>query len=199
MISVPYRVAKRTFDVLGASCLLVITAPVQATIAIAVRITHGSPVLFKQDRPGLHGETFTLMKFRTMRVGDMPDEDRLTDFGRLLRSTSIDELPSLINVVKGDLSLVGPRPLLEEYLPLYNERQSTRHDVRPGITGLAQTSGRNLLLWEDRLELDAEYVESASFRLDLSILLTTLRKVVEREGVSAEGHETMTKFAGETA
>lgn len=191
-----YAAIKRMLDVVVASVLLTFGAPVLAVIALALRLFQGSPVLFKQDRPGRGGSVFTMTKFRTMRSGDMPDEERLTKIGQFLRSTSLDELPSMVNVLRGEMSLVGPRPLLVEYLDLYDERQSTRHDVRPGITGLAQVNGRNLLDWGERLELDAEYVETASIKLDLAILVSTVKKVLVREGVSAEGEATMAKFEG---
>ena len=192
----PYEPVKRAIDVAVSVSLLVVLAPVIAAVAILVRVFHGSPVLFAQRRPGLDGELFTIYKFRSMRDGPGDDADRLTRFGRGLRSTSLDELPSLWNVARGDMSLVGPRPLLVEYLDRYNPRQATRHRVRPGITGLAQVNGRNAVSWEDRLELDAVYVESASLMLDLRILAQTIGSVLRREGISEEGGATMSKFQG---
>ena len=156
----------------------------------------GSPVLFRQTRPGLHGEPFELLKFRTMRTGAGADVERLTRFGRLLRSTSLDELPELWNVVRGDMSIVGPRPLLMEYLALYSPRQARRHEVLPGLTGLAQVEGRNLVGWDERLELDVRYVETRSLALDLRIIGRTIGLVLRREGISGEGEATMAPFRG---
>lgn len=193
---------KRLIDILSSAFLLVVLAPLIIVTAIVVWSTLGRPVLFRQIRPGLHGRPFRLYKFRTMtdaRAPDgepLPDEQRLTRAGKFLRRASLDELPQLINVLKGDMSLVGPRPLLMEYLPLYSPRQAKRHDVRPGITGWAQVKGRNALTWEERLELDAWYVEHASLALDLKILLLTVRQAMSGHGVSAEGHATMPKFTG---
>ncbi len=192
-------VAKRLVDVVGASVGLLIAAVPMLVIAVAIRLTMGTPVLFRQVRPGRHGEPFTLAKFRTMRDGDGSDVERLTRFGRLLRATSLDELPELWNVVKGDMSLVGPRPLLMEYLDRYSPRQARRHEVRPGLTGLAQVSGRNLVGWDERLELDVQYVETRSLALDLRIIGRTLAAVVRREGISGEGHATMEPFRGSGA
>lgn len=192
---------KRAIDVVVALMGIGLTSPLQLAIAVAVRKTLGKPVLFRQDRPGKHTEQFTLIKFRTMLEVDpteglTTDAERLTPLGRFLRATSLDELPTLWNVLRGDMSLVGPRPLLPEYLPLYSPRQATRHSVRPGITGLAQVSGRNLLTWEDRLELDAQYVEQWSLLLDLRILGRTVDTVIRRDGISAQGHATMARFTG---
>jgi len=193
---------KRAFDVVVASAALVVLAPVLAVVALLVRIRLGSPVLFRQDRAGLDGLTFTLTKFRTMtdeRGPDgelLPDEDRLTPFGALLRSTSLDELPELVHVVRGDMSLVGPRPLPTAYLPRYSSRQARRHEVRPGITGWAQVNGRNAAGWAERLEMDVWYVENRSLALDLRILWRTLRVVASREGVAEDGGTTMTEFLG---
>lgn len=192
---------KRLFDLAVAVPALVVSAPVQAVVAGLVAARLGRPVLFRQVRPGLHGEPFTLVKFRTMRPADPgrgvdDDASRLTPFGAFLRSTSLDELPTLVNVVRGEMSLVGPRPLLVEYLPRYSPEQARRHDVRPGLTGLAQVSGRNALSWEERLALDVEYVERRCARLDLAILWRTLFAVVRREGISARGHATMAEFMG---
>lgn len=196
-----YDAVKRTIDVAVAGTALVATAPVQAVVAVLVARNLGRPVLFRQQRPGRDGEAFTMVKFRTMRtapVGTSPlhDADRLTRFGRVLRSTSLDELPSLWNIVKGDMSLVGPRPLLMDYLPLYSARQARRHEVRPGLTGLAQVRGRNLLSWEDRFELDVDYVERRSLRLDARIVLETVRAVLRRDGVSSATSQTMEPFTG---
>ena len=191
-----YGSIKRVIDVLVASLLLLILAPVILLGATAVLASTGRPVLFRQRRPGLDGEPFTLIKLRTMREGVGSDAGRLTATGRFLRSTSIDELPGLWNVVKGDMSLVGPRPLFVEYLPLYNEHQAKRHCVRPGITGLAQVSGRNLVDWDRRLDMDVEYVESYSLLLDLRILLKTVVEVARRSGISAKGEATMPHFTG---
>jgi lipopolysaccharide/colanic/teichoic acid biosynthesis glycosyltransferase len=185
---------KRMVDVVVASLLLAGLSPVIAAVALATRFAMGRPVLFRQPRPGLGGTIFTVYKFRTMRQGPGSDAARLTPLGRFLRSVSLDELPQLWNVLKGDMSLVGPRPLLPQYLDRYSARQSRRHEVRPGITGLAQVAGRNSLSWEERLELDVRYVESRSLRLDLSILVRTVRGVIRRQGVRAEGHPTMPEF-----
>lgn len=194
-----YDPLKRTLDVMISLPLAVATAPIQATIALMVQRNLGSPVLFRQVRPGKNGDPFELLKFRTMRTQsfkDEPDSVRLTRFGRLLRSTSMDELPSLWNVMRGDMSLVGPRPLLMEYLELYTPEQARRHDVRPGVTGLAQVWGRNASSWSERFAYDIEYVEKRSLRLDVWILARTVATVVKRQGVTAEGHTTMPKFRG---
>jgi lipopolysaccharide/colanic/teichoic acid biosynthesis glycosyltransferase len=193
---------KRIFDVTLASAALILLSPLLLSIAIGVRVRLGPPVFFRQTRPGLRGQPFTLIKFRTMidaRDPDgapLPDESRLTRFGELLRRSSLDELPELWNVVRGEMSLVGPRPLLMEYLPLYSKTQATRHEVLPGITGWAQVHGRNATTWEKRLELDAWYVANRSLLLDLKILLLTLKKVLLREGINQEGVATMTRFRG---
>lgn len=185
---------KRAFDLGVGAVALAVAAMPMAAIAVAIRVSMGRPVLFAQRRPGRRGEPFTLYKFRTMRTGSGPDADRLTRLGRFLRSTSLDELPELWNVLRGDMSLVGPRPLLVEYLDHYTPEQARRHDVRPGITGLAQVSGRNAATWEERLALDVRYVDERSMALDLRILGRTLRAVLRREGISAEGHATMPRF-----
>ena len=193
---------KRFFDILGAVLGLLILLPIIVTLAWQVRRKLGSPVLFRQTRPGLHGKPFQLIKFRTMRnaIGldgrPLPDSERMTSFGSFLRSASLDELPELWNVLKGDMSLVGPRPLLMEYLPLYSLKQARRHEVRPGVTGWAQVNGRNALSWEEKFRLDVWYVDNHSFWLDLKILFMTVRKVVVREGISATGDATMPKFIG---
>jgi lipopolysaccharide/colanic/teichoic acid biosynthesis glycosyltransferase len=193
---------KRFADMVIASVALVLASPILLLLAIRIRCTLGSPVLFKQVRPGRGGASFTLLKFRTMRdvVGSdgrpLPDADRITPFGQWLRSTSLDELPELINVLRGDMSIVGPRPLLMEYLPLYSPDQARRHEVRPGITGWAQVNGRNLVDWPERFRLDVWYVDNGSLKLDLKILWLTLKKVVAREGISQKGEATMTAFKG---
>jgi lipopolysaccharide/colanic/teichoic acid biosynthesis glycosyltransferase len=191
---------KRLFDVLVATTCLLLTSPLIVCIAVTVRLTLGSPVLFRQQRPGRGGRPFALLKFRTMRHArddSQPDAERLTAFGRFLRSSSLDELPELINVLKGEMSLVGPRPLLMEYLPLYNEEQARRHDVLPGITGWAQVNGRNSISWEEKFKLDLWYVENRSFLLDLRILAMTLAGVVSARGISQPGHATMERFRGD--
>ena len=193
---------KRAIDLIGASVALVALSPLLAVVAIAVRVRMGSPVLFRQTRPGRGGHPFLMTKFRTMtdrRAPDgalLPDADRLTTFGRFLRRTSIDELPELLNVVRGDMSLVGPRPLLMEYLPLYSAPQARRHEVRPGITGWAQVNGRNAVTWDEKFALDVWYVDHRSTRLDLQILGKTITEVFGGEGVSAPGHATMEPFRG---
>jgi lipopolysaccharide/colanic/teichoic acid biosynthesis glycosyltransferase len=192
---------KRAADVLVAALGLVISAPVMAAVAVAVRRDVGSPVLFRQVRPGRHGEPFELVKFRTMRMidetdGVANDAERLTRFGRWLRSTSLDELPTLWNVLRGDMSLVGPRPLLMEYLDRYTPTQARRHEVRPGVTGLAQVRGRNLLSWDEKFAADVEYVERVGPVLDARILMATLATVLRRQGVSAPDAATMHLFTG---
>lgn len=196
------RVQKRAVDILASFSALVVLMPFLLFLAFLIRIKLGSPVIFSQERPGLHGRIFRMYKFRSMtdaRDGNgdlLPDEERLTTFGKRLRNTSLDELPELWNVLKGDMSLVGPRPLLVEYLPLYSADQMRRHEVRPGITGWAQVNGRNAISWEDKFALDVWYVDHWSPGLDLRILRMTFRKVFLREGVSAEGHVTTTRFKG---
>jgi sugar transferase EpsL len=196
-----YKRVKRFIDVTLSSLALLATSPVQLLVALAVRLRMGKPVLFKQTRPGLDGQPFEILKFRTMLQPDpdaglLSDADRLTPLGRALRATSLDELPSLWNVLRGDMSVVGPRPLRMHYLPHYTARQSLRHRVRPGLTGLAQVEGRNSLPWEARLELDAQYVERMSLMLDLKIVARTIPMVLGRKGISAEGHATMSPFIG---
>lgn len=194
---------KRFFDLIAAVIGLFIFSPVLIVTAILVHIKLGSPVLFKQQRPGLYAQPFYVYKFRTMTdqrdAGGqlLPDEVRLTPFGKLLRRWSLDELPQLLNVVIGDLSLVGPRPLLMHYLPLYSPEQARRHEVRPGVTGWAQVNGRNAISWEEKFKLDVWYVENQSFWLDLKILWMTFNKVFKREGISQEGQATMSEFKGE--
>ena len=190
---------KRAIDVAASAAGLVVTAPLQLAVAVIVRQVHGSPVLFRQKRPGKDGEIFELVKFRSMRnpkTGQETDEERLTQLGRFLRATSLDELPSLWNVLKGDMSLVGPRPLLVDDLPRYTPEQARRHEVRPGVTGLAQVSGRNAVSWEDKFKRDVEYVDNRSLALDLQILRKTVTSVLRREGISADGHATTTVFMG---
>jgi lipopolysaccharide/colanic/teichoic acid biosynthesis glycosyltransferase len=197
-----YLPVKRAVDVLVAVVGLVTAAPVMAAVAVAVRRDVGFPVLFRQQRPGRHGVPFELVKFRTMRTidetdGVANDAERLTPFGRWLRSTSLDELPTLWNVLRGDMSLVGPRPLLMEYLDRYTPTQARRHEVRPGVTGLAQVRGRNLLSWDEKFAADVEYVDRVSLRMDARILAATLVTVLRRQGVSAPDAATMHLFTGE--
>ncbi|MEU4640427.1 sugar transferase [Micromonospora sp. NPDC023814] len=192
---------KRAIDLAAAVVLLVLTAPLVLVVAALVATGLGRPVLFRQPRAGRHGQVFELVKFRTMlppdpRRGRVRDGDRLTPLGRFLRSTSLDELPTLWNVLRGDMSLVGPRPLLTEYLPRYSPTQARRHEVRPGVTGLAQIRGRNSLGWGEKLDLDVWYVDHRSLRLDLSILAATVRTVLRREGISAAGSATAPEFLG---
>ncbi|WP_180049533.1 MULTISPECIES: sugar transferase [unclassified Acinetobacter] len=193
---------KRVLDIAMASTALVLLSPVYALVAYKVRKNLGSPVLFRQVRPGLHGKPFEMVKFRTMKDAidlegnPLPDSERLTPFGKMLRATSLDEMPELWNVIKGDMSIVGPRPLLMEYLPLYNTQQAKRHHVRPGITGHAQVNGRNAISWEKKFELDTWYVENQSLWLDFKIMLKTVKKVIAKDDISAEGEATMTKFTG---
>lgn len=193
---------KRLLDIVLASFGLILFAPIIFVVAVCLRCKLGSPVIFSQVRPGKHGKPFKMVKFRTMLDafdvnGDpLPDSQRMTRFGSFLRSSSLDELPELWNVLKGDMSLVGPRPLLMEYLPLYNPEQYRRHEVRPGVTGWAQINGRNALSWEEKFELDVWYVDNRSFWLDLKIIFLTVKKVFIREGISAQGEATMSKFEG---
>jgi len=193
---------KRLIDIACAVGSLVLLSPVFLAVAIAIRVRMGGPVFFTQERPGLHGHPFTMIKFRTMRDAQdsagqpLSDAERLTRFGRFLRATSLDELPELWNVLKGDMSLVGPRPLLMEYLPRYSMEQLRRHELRPGITGWAQVNGRNALDWPEKLALDIWYVDHQTFWLDLKILVLTVLKVVARDGISAAGEATMPKFQG---
>lgn len=194
---------KRLFDICASSLAALLLFPLLVILAFMVRFKLGSPVLFSQTRPGLHGKPFTMYKFRTMtNVGDrhgrlLPDAGRLAAFGLFLRSTSLDELPELWNVLKGEMSLVGPRPLLMEYLPLYSPEQARRHEVSPGITGWAQVNGRNALSWEEKFKLDVWYVDNQSFWLDIKILFRTIKKIITRHGISAEGEATMPRFTGQ--
>ena len=191
---------KRIFDIVVSIFLLIVLSPVIVITGLFVRIKLGSPILFRQERPGLKARSFTLLKFRTMLAQNpdapLPDADRLTSFGQRLRSTSLDELPELWNVLQGQMSLVGPRPLLVEYLPLYSEAQSRRHELRPGLTGWAQVNGRNALTWGQKFELDVWYVDHCSFAFDLKILWKTLASVFTRSGISADGEATMPPFVG---
>ncbi|HLR21305.1 MAG TPA: sugar transferase [Tissierellaceae bacterium] len=193
---------KRLMDIILSLVAIIVLSPVLLVVVILVRFKLGNPILFKQRRPGLNEEIFTMYKFRTMtneRDDDgelLSDSDRLTKFGKLLRSTSLDELPGLFNILKGDMSIIGPRPLLVEYLPLYNEHQKRRHEVRPGLSGLAQINGRNAISWKDRFNLDVEYVDNISFINDWKIIFLTLKKVVVREGISSNTSVTMEPFQG---
>lgn len=193
---------KRSFDFIIAFLALLFLLPLVIFIAIIISYKLGLPILFIQERPGLHGKVFKMMKFRTMldakdKQGNLlPDDERMTPFGSFLRSTSLDELPGLFNVIKGDMSLVGPRPLLVKYLPLYNEVQARRHNVRPGITGWAQVNGRNAITWEQKFKFDVWYVNNKNFWLDLKIILLTIKKVVNKDDISEDGHVTMRAFTG---
>ncbi|MBR3888115.1 MAG: sugar transferase [Clostridia bacterium] len=193
---------KRLLDIIFSLLLLILLSPVFLILMILVKIKLGSPIFFKQERPGKDGKIFKLYKFRTMTDKKdeegklLPDAERLTSFGKMLRSTSLDELPELFNILKGEMSFIGPRPLLVEYLDLYNDEQKHRHDVRPGLTGLAQAEGRNLLSWEERFKLDVEYVNNLSFVTDTKILFKTIKVVFKREGVSSATSQTMEKFTG---
>lgn len=196
-----YAPLKRAMDLALTVPALVASLPVQAAAAVAIRATMGSPVFFRQTRPGLHGEPFEMVKFRTMHhvdpaKGRVTDAERMTRVGAFLRSTSIDELPTLWSIVKGDMSIVGPRPLLMRYLPLYSPEQARRHEAKPGLTGLAQASGRNTLSWEERFALDVEYVDNQSLALDVRIIAQTIGAVLRRDGIAAEGEATMTEFRG---
>ena len=197
-----YPVIKRCIDIVGAGLGLIVLSPVLAVVAVAIWVQMGRPILFRQIRPGLNGQAFSMCKFRTMSnkrdsQGDLlPDEQRLTPLGKFLRKTSLDELPELFNVIKGDMSLVGPRPLLMQYLERYTPEQARRHEVRPGITGWAQINGRNAISWEEKFALDVWYVDNCSLWLDIKILAITIWKVFRREGISAEGEATMPEFMG---
>jgi sugar transferase EpsL len=193
---------KRIIDITVSATLLIALCPAMLIVAALVRMNFGTPVLFRQSRPGLHGKQFDILKFRTMLDAtdangrQLPDSQRLTRFGKWLRASSLDELPELLNVLRGDMSLVGPRPLLVSYLPLYSKEQSRRHDVKPGLTGWAQVNGRNALSWEQKFALDVWYVDHHSIWLDLKILLMTAWKVLKREDISSDGHATMPPFSG---
>lgn len=196
------RFVKRPMDFILSLTAIIVLSPILIILGILVKVKLGSPVLFKQERPGLNEEIFTMYKFRTMtdernESGELlPDSVRLTRFGKMLRSTSLDELPELFNILKGDMSLVGPRPLLVQYLPLYNEQQKRRHEVRPGLSGYAQVNGRNAISWNDKFNLDIEYVDSVSFIGDCSIIFLTIKKVFMREGISSNTEVTMETFKG---
>lgn len=196
------RFIKRALDMILSGIAIIILSPILLIVAILVKTKLGSPVIFKQERPGLNEKIFKMYKFRSMTDAKdengelLPDEERLTSFGKKLRSTSLDELPELFNIFKGDMSIVGPRPLMVSYLPLYNEFQKHRHDVRPGLTGLAQISGRNLLSWKERFEKDISYVENISFTLDMKIIFNTVKSVIKRDGISSNTSETMEDFMG---
>ena len=196
------RMLKRLIDITASGAALIALSPVLAVTAYKVQKNLGSPVLFKQTRPGLNGKPFEMIKFRTMKDATdkdgnpLPDSKRLTSFGQKLRSTSLDELPELWNVLKGDMSLVGPRPLLMEYLPLYNEEQARRHNVRPGVTGYAQVNGRNAISWDEKFKLDIWYVDNQSLWLDIKILAKTVKQVLIKDGISAADEATMSKFTG---
>lgn len=193
---------KRLFDIVIASIALVILSPLYIFVAYKVKKNLGSPVLFRQVRPGLNGIPFEMIKFRTMKDAvdiqgnPLPDNERLTPFGKMLRSTSLDEMPELWNVIKGDMSIVGPRPLLMEYLPLYNNEQAKRHNVRPGMTGHAQVNGRNAIGWDEKFKLDIWYVENQSVCLDFKIMLKTVKKVIAKDDINEAGEATMSKFTG---
>ncbi|GFK34662.1 sugar transferase [Vibrio cholerae] len=193
---------KRLFDFLVSLTALILLTPIIALVAWQIRKNLGSPVLFRQIRPGLNGQPFEMIKFRTMKDAvdangnPLPDSERMTPFGDKLRNSSLDELPELWNVLKGEMSLVGPRPLLMQYLPLYSKEQARRHEVRPGVTGWAQINGRNAISWEEKFKLDVWYVDNRSFWLDLRILLLTVKKVFVKEGISADGHVTIAPFTG---
>lgn len=193
---------KRALDILGAAIGLMVFSPILIVVSLMIRREMGTPVLFRQTRPGRHGKPFQMIKFRTMLDAidadglPLPDAERLTKLGRFLRSSSLDELPELWNVLKGEMSLVGPRPLLMEYLPLYSPEQARRHAVRPGVTGWAQVNGRNAISWYEKFALDVWYVDNRSLWLDLKIIWLTIRKVIKRDGISAAGEATMSKFTG---
>lgn len=197
-----YKYIKRILDIISSLLAIIILSPLLAVTAVLVKTKLGSPVLFKQERPGKDEKIFTLMKFRTMtderdENGELlPDEVRLTKFGKFLRSTSIDELPELFNILKGDMSVIGPRPLLVEYIPRYNEHQHRRHEVRPGLSGWAQVNGRNTVSWEDKFDMDVHYVDNYSFAMDVKILFMTVLNVLKKEGISSETSATMEAFMG---
>lgn len=196
------RFGKRPFDIVASGAALIALSPVIATIALLVRLRLGRPIIFRQQRPGLNGRIFLMSKFRTMSDAldsdgqPLPDHERLSSFGRWLRTTSLDELPELWNILRGDMSIIGPRPLLVEYLPLYSPEQARRHEVRPGLTGWAQVNGRNAISWEEKFALDVWYVDRVSFWLDMKVLFYTVLIIVRRDGISAEGEATAGKFNG---
>ena len=196
------KFGKRLFDILASICGLIVLSPVMLVVAVIVRIKLGAPVIFSQERPGLHERVFKIYKFRTMTYNVdennelLPDEKRLTQLGKALRASSLDELPELWNILKGDMSVVGPRPLLVQYLPLYNEEQSRRHSVRPGLTGYAQVNGRNAITWQEKFTLDCWYIDNARFLVDVKIVISTVIKVFTRSGISSEASATMELFTG---
>lgn len=193
---------KRAMDLIVSITAIILFSPIMLIVAILVRMNLGSPVLFSQERPGMHHQSFNMLKFRSMKDATdingnvLPDSERLPRFGEILRASSLDELPGLLNVIKGDMSIVGPRPLLVEYLPLYDKVQNRRHEVRPGITGWAQVNGRNAISWEQKFTFDVWYVDNQSFWLDIKILLLTVKKVLKRDDINQAGTATMTKFTG---
>ncbi len=197
-----YKYVKRILDIISSLLAIIILSPLLAVTSVLVKTKLGSPVLFKQERPGKNEKIFTLMKFRTMtderdENGELlPDEVRLTKFGKFLRSTSIDELPELFNILKGDMSVIGPRPLLVKYLPRYNEHQHRRHEVKPGLSGWAQVNGRNAISWEEKFDFDVEYVDNYSLLMDIKVLFMTLANVLKRDGISSETSATMEEFMG---
>lgn len=197
-----YRYFKRLFDIAVAGAGLLLLSPLLLIVCVLVRVKLGSPVIYRQTRPGLHGEPFEIFKFRSMVEAfdanghPLPNEERLTSFGQFLRSFSLDELPELLNILKGDMSVVGPRPLLMDYLPLYNEQQARRHEVPPGLTGWSQVNGRNAITWDEKFKFDVWYVDHASFLLDLRIILMTVLKVLRREGIAHAGDVAMPRFQG---
>lgn len=197
-----YRIIKRTIDILASALALFILSPIYLIVSYRVAKNLGTPIIFAQKRPGLAGKIFTMQKFRSMRDASdkhgtaLPDSERLTDFGIKLRNSSLDELPGLWSVLKGDMSLVGPRPLLVEYLPLYSKEQARRHEVKPGITGWAQVNGRNAISWQEKFELDVWYVDNQSLWLDIKIILLTIKKVFSQSDINADGEATMAKFTG---
>ena len=197
-----YRITKRLFDIVVAGASLIMLAPILLLVAILIRTKLGKPIFYRQTRPGLRGKPFEILKFRSMLEAydengvPLPNDQRMTSFGRFLRSASLDELPELWNILKGDMSIVGPRPLLMEYIPLYSEQQRRRHDVPPGLTGWSQINGRNAISWEEKFELDVWYVQNASFLLDLKIIVMTVIKVLRRDGISHAGDVAMPRFRG---
>lgn len=200
--SIYAKKVKRLVDFFLSALMIIILSPVFIAVLLLVKLRLGSPILFIQSRPGKNEEIFKMYKFRTMKDAKdkdgfpLPDEERITPFGKILRSSSLDELPELFNILKGDMSIVGPRPLLKDYLPLYNEEQRKRHNVRPGLTGLAQVNGRNTISWEEKFLYDIKYVKSISFLLDLKIILLTIKKVIVRDGINSDNSVTMEPFKG---
>ncbi len=198
-----YKYLKRAMDFAVALSMLVILSPIMLAASIMIKANRDGPVLFKQERPGLNGQIFTIYKFRTMSVKthdqngrELSDFERMSSIGNILRKTSVDELPQLFNIIKGDMSFVGPRPLLPEYLPLYTDEQMRRHEVRPGISGLAQVNGRNAISWEEKFDLDVKYVDSFSFKTDVGVFLKTIQNVLKQDGINSDAANTMEKFTG---